>query len=207
MTQTLKAIQTSYAGCRFRSRLEARWAVFFDTLGVEWVHEPQGYTAGEHNYLPDFWLPNTLGGCHAEVRPPGIADPEEQERLSAIVAAGLPGGLLLLSDIYRPDMEFKATRLVRWHGRESSFYSARHFGSGPFLYGHDVIFEDFSIALMSDSGIQGKVGRGDSIWNWPDGGYGRALEPYEVNVNRRSTVQIALRAARSARFEHGQTPR
>lgn len=32
---TIQAIQTRYAGHHFRSRLEARWAVFFDYLGVE----------------------------------------------------------------------------------------------------------------------------------------------------------------------------
>ena len=39
----MKPIETEYAGCRFRSRLEARWAVFFDALGVRWEHEPQGF--------------------------------------------------------------------------------------------------------------------------------------------------------------------
>ena len=32
-SRTAKAIETRYAGHRFRSRLEARWAVFFDALG------------------------------------------------------------------------------------------------------------------------------------------------------------------------------
>jgi hypothetical protein len=56
---TIKAIDTTYAGCRFRSRLEARWAVFFDTLGVRWQYEPQGYLVGRKRrpYLPDFYLP------------------------------------------------------------------------------------------------------------------------------------------------------
>ncbi len=30
----IKAIETRYKGYRFRSRLEARWAVFFDALSV-----------------------------------------------------------------------------------------------------------------------------------------------------------------------------
>lgn len=54
----IKAIETEYAGCRFRSRLEARWAVFFDSLGVRWLYEPQGYDVGNAWYLPDFWLPD-----------------------------------------------------------------------------------------------------------------------------------------------------
>ena len=32
----MKAIETEYNGYRFRSRLEARWAVFFDALGIEY---------------------------------------------------------------------------------------------------------------------------------------------------------------------------
>ena len=39
-------IETSYRGHRFRSRLEAKWAVAFDHLGVQWKYEPQGYHVG-----------------------------------------------------------------------------------------------------------------------------------------------------------------
>ncbi len=54
----IKAIETHYQGCRFRSRLEARWAVFFDALGIPWEYEKEGYDLGEAGwYLPDFWLP------------------------------------------------------------------------------------------------------------------------------------------------------
>lgn len=38
-----KAIQTVYKGYKFRSRLEARWAVFFDALGITWQYEKEGY--------------------------------------------------------------------------------------------------------------------------------------------------------------------
>lgn len=54
----MKPIETSYAGCRFRSRLEARWAVFFDQLGIKWEYEPQGYEFDGERYLPDFHLPH-----------------------------------------------------------------------------------------------------------------------------------------------------
>lgn len=57
----IKAIQTRYAGCHFRSRLEARWAVFFDALGIEWQYEPQGFEVSSGRYLPDFYLPNVTG--------------------------------------------------------------------------------------------------------------------------------------------------
>ena len=63
------AIQTRYKGCYFRSRLEARWAVFFDHLGFAWEHEPQGYVLDGIPYLPDFKLTLPGGGLvFAEVK-------------------------------------------------------------------------------------------------------------------------------------------
>lgn len=39
--------------------MEARWAVFFDTLGVKWEYEKEGFDLGKSGwYLPDFWLPD-----------------------------------------------------------------------------------------------------------------------------------------------------
>jgi hypothetical protein len=78
VTASHAAIQTRYAGCHFRSHLEARWAVFFDTLHIKWQYEPEGFEVNwrlgdapsppkEINsiwvhdsfaYLPDFWLPD-----------------------------------------------------------------------------------------------------------------------------------------------------
>jgi hypothetical protein len=53
----IKPIETLYKGYRFRSRLEARWAVFFDALGIKWEYEKEGYELDGARYLPDFWLP------------------------------------------------------------------------------------------------------------------------------------------------------
>jgi hypothetical protein len=51
----IKPIETRYKGYRFRSRLEARWAVFFDSMGIEWDYEVEGYDLGKRGwYLPDF---------------------------------------------------------------------------------------------------------------------------------------------------------
>lgn len=53
--KNIKAIETYYNGYKFRSRLEARWAVFFDALGVKYEYEPQGFDLGNGSrYLPDF---------------------------------------------------------------------------------------------------------------------------------------------------------
>jgi hypothetical protein len=54
-----KAIETRYKGYRFRSRLEARWAVFLDALGIRYEYEKEGFDLEDVGYyLPDFWLPD-----------------------------------------------------------------------------------------------------------------------------------------------------
>ena len=65
----IKAIETRYKGYRFRSRLEARWAVFFDALGLEWQYEAQGFEADGKGYLPDFEITDPSGNTiYAEVK-------------------------------------------------------------------------------------------------------------------------------------------
>lgn len=58
--QKIKSIDTYYNGNYFRSRLEARWAYFFDLCGVKYLYEPEGFKNNNGEmYLPDFYLPNT----------------------------------------------------------------------------------------------------------------------------------------------------
>jgi len=54
----MKAIETLYNKVLYRSRLEARWAVYFDALNIKHEYEPEGYTYGGMRYLPDFYLSN-----------------------------------------------------------------------------------------------------------------------------------------------------
>ena len=50
----MKPIQTIFGGYRFRSRLEARWAVFLTALGFSWDYEFEGFHLDDgQKYLPD----------------------------------------------------------------------------------------------------------------------------------------------------------
>jgi hypothetical protein len=73
----LKALETRYHGYRFRSRLEARWAVFFDQAAVRYQYEPEGYLVEGKGYLPDFYLPQQ--DCFAEIKPK-LPDAEELDK-------------------------------------------------------------------------------------------------------------------------------
>ena len=77
----MQAIDTFYKSYRFRSRLEARWAVYFDQVGVEWEYEPAGFNLGERCYLPDFYLPEF--DTYIEVKP---TTKDKQQVFSDMVA-------------------------------------------------------------------------------------------------------------------------
>lgn len=60
-----KAIPTQYRGTNFRSRLEARWASFFDQCGFQWEYEPFDLDG----WIPDFHISGKTGSLLVEVKP------------------------------------------------------------------------------------------------------------------------------------------
>jgi len=70
----LKPIETKYKGYKFRSRLEARWAVFFEGMGLDWTYEPEGFQLPSGTwYLPDFFVKGHITGedYYYEIKPRG----------------------------------------------------------------------------------------------------------------------------------------
>ena len=191
----LKAIETRYKGYRFRSRLEARWAVFFDALGIAWEYEKEGYDFGKvGRYLPDFWLPSL--DCWIEIK--GQLPTESERALCTELAEG-SGRLVHLfwgqvgpdsfwgTDDYQEETmrpvggeSFAPTAWVPTLTRgQSSSWSAwwrctlcgRVFIDNPLLISHGI---------ATNCGCEGEG----------------ILRPPEE----------AYATARSARFEHGETP-
>lgn len=64
--KTIKSKTTYYNGYKFRSRTEARWAVYFDARGFKYDYETIDFETPYGRYLPDFWLPEFR--CFAEVK-------------------------------------------------------------------------------------------------------------------------------------------
>lgn len=94
----LKAKDTKYSGYFFRSRTEARYAVFFDVLGIQWEYEVERYDLGDAgSYLPDFWLPEhkiwvEIKGETAEERAAWkVIQLARQSNHIALLVTGTPG--------------------------------------------------------------------------------------------------------------------
>lgn len=81
-TAPTSGIPTAYNGINFRSRLEARWAAFFDLLNWRWVYEPLDGDA----YIPDFLL---LGNWPIMVEVKPAASLDELRTHTAKVERGL----------------------------------------------------------------------------------------------------------------------
>lgn len=135
MQYTIAAKPTRYAGVQFRSRLEARWAAFFDLMGWEWHYEPLDLDG----WVPDFVLPcygTTMNGKQmsllVEVKP---LLPVRLRRLggaTALVPEGLDGKDLLKLEWPAPVQNLDAGILLLGAGLPSEsgvvglLYSGSH---------------------------------------------------------------------------------
>ena len=99
-TLSFNAIETKYHGYRFRSRLEARWATFFDALSLEYRYEPEGYALENVPYLPDFYLPQQ--NCFLEIKG---QQPNQEEKEKARLLALYTGKdvYILFGDLWIPE--------------------------------------------------------------------------------------------------------
>lgn len=217
MNEPIKPIETHYAGCRFRSRLEARWAVFFDNLGIRWEYEPQGYVVKGKPYLPDFVLPDLK--TSVEVK----GDPERLDL--DLLADALDGTrevlfTLILGPI--PDMDVMK---VPTHALLAPAFDVR---GDPHSF---ELIRSYGLALeqIQDLEVRAAVDamasayrlhavtltRAVFIASGPNVAFLSIWLPFasKAEVLNPSTVwpivpipkiQAAYRAARSARFEHGE---
>lgn len=80
------AIPTTYKGINFRSRLEARWAAFFDLLGWRWEYEPEDL----NGWIPDFVLFDQCGQREVlvEVKPIRELGEESRAAMAKYAASG-----------------------------------------------------------------------------------------------------------------------
>jgi len=183
----MRTIETTYRGCRFRSRTEARWAVFFDGLNLRWEYEEEGYilsTAG--CYLPDFRLtPPTNETIYCEVNSDGADDFDDQEvgKLREFASASRCKVVLLTGG---PDC--RAYNQILPNSRPNSFTAAFFRDYEPYIVTVDAYW--FQVLKLDSS-------------------TGRLHFDFDERTMRNSFGRgyvDALYAARGARFEHGESP-
>lgn len=187
----IKPIQTSYKGYLFRSRLEARWAVFFDTLGIKWEYEKEGYDLGEEGwYLPDFWLPEEKIWVEIKGQSPTEKEKKKAEALfyhtsnPVILLSGALGDHLL--ECFIQEMADNGGGYKQEQGK---FYFYGH-GQAPGLW----------VGICR--GRQEPVEYLDGDCNYDVRFFDSSHDFNHPSDEDAHTYSAAIAAARSARFEH-----
>lgn len=209
----IKPIETVYNGYRFRSRLEARWAVFFNAMGIKYEYEPEGYelSTGE-KYLPDFHLPEM--GYYAEVKGMNNHLASDVSKMCEFVAEK-KNSIIILSQVpyseescglyFFPMLHFLSkhcTSIVADHG---FFYydDGRSFIQDNYYIGRELRWSPW--AAKVDNNILC-----EELQAIPGEKVDLVDEDDDFSITIRDThqglakVQSAIRAARQARFEHGE---
>jgi hypothetical protein len=192
----MKIKDTFYKGYRFRSRLEARWAVCFDALGIRWDYEPEGFVLDDGTcYLPDFLLHGLVGRYEGDLfvevkgslndydcrKIKGFVCPDENGKptVPLLVLSGIPEGETY-SDIIN-DITVRAYQpLVSESGGE------------VYPFNFETVDGDHQGAHLGVD-MEGRPHL-----------FGDTLQQLEGMDGER--VVKAYAKARQARFEYGQTP-
>jgi hypothetical protein len=119
---TRVAKHTWYNNCWYRSKLEARWAIFFDELQLTTLYEPRTFGFRGRQYTPDFWIADWK--CYVEIKPINSRswDIQPLRRL-----ARLRSKCAVLLIMGQPSLEDYEVRFFRWNDTRD--------GSGRWVFG------------------------------------------------------------------------
>lgn len=204
-----KPIETIYNGYRFRARNEARWAVFFDTVGLPYEYEKEGFVLDDGaKYLPDFWLPSLR--MWVEIK--SAIDIVETMSLDAdpfsipVIQKLRSCEMFQLMRRFRNSQEWPVACIIGQPGKHRIWF-----------FGWDM--SDSSAGEFEDDNARwcianGKVTLDVHIKNWgreiySDSLYGPILEHFTYARDYKSIyypIKTALKKARQARFEYGEKP-
>lgn len=201
----IKTIETEYNGYKFRSRLEARWAVFLDEIGIKYLYEPEGFEInfGEEKikYLPDFYFPDC--GFYGEVKGNPFTD-EEKEKLSYMTDFNgvLANGLIFFGNIpSENEMEQNSNELlfpfIWWHGQglAASFAKINLLGKRFKAY-KEYIFEYFEAPdLYFKTADQLSL---DYVWKKVQENEWQKIRSCSIERE----IKQKMKKARQARFEY-----
>lgn len=193
---TITPIETRAYGCRFRSRLEAKWAVFFTELGLQWEHEPEGFNLGTEMYLPDFRVKSGQLTYWYEIKPRGSSLCKKFARFADLVTQG--------GSSWNTEARLVAgDPFDVFIGHDLCPRCGEYVDAEPF--DDEVGFLCYHCDLVTESGGGNPTEVGFAgVEFWPHKGW--IMISSEDHRLMHSRLERACIAARSARFEHGEAP-
>lgn len=194
----LTAKWTPYDGHRFRSRQEAKWAVFFKHMGIEYEYEDSDTSCGEKRTLVDFYLPDFE--MWIEVKHDKFSDDDRSKHVNKYLLIPRVHGQMCVIAYGDPMCAMLNTK---WNSSILLFRARTRKGcpTQPGIYGSRVWFssddEDISVMTDIDYDDYKLLTSRDGKWNAP--------KMSIHNVYGRDVEKVAL-YARDYKFEHVATP-
>lgn len=224
MNNEIKPIETIYNGYKFRSRLEARWAVFFDAMGIEYEYEPEGIEVNGCKYLPDFYFPELELFGEVKGNRKGWADDilkmsdiyeEAHGTIPTVIFGNIPTPEPIEGIYWFPVMHYDTledlTLIRRVPLLESGCFHRNLFPSrtGERQTIYHCINSDYEHAIEPKANIE--IDYSFIMYEWNEEGTKKVpatIDVYRFNEDEETTnLFLAYCMARQARFEHGETPR
>jgi hypothetical protein len=157
MAYDIQPLPSEYAGQRFRSRLEARFAYYFDLLEIQWEYEPEGFALPSRNYCPDFLCNNHF---YVEVRPDGTSFCETSVTLAELCLAtrkevyfmkGLPQTNRVVSGRYYDDMLYAHAEGFRFDLEPDGSRKVDIFGETTYIHNERAFWHIPHVQRMCES--------------------------------------------------------
>jgi hypothetical protein len=185
----MHAIETIYDGHRFRSRIEAKWAVFFKSLALPYHYEPEGFNFDGSCYLPDFWIPSWKSYVEIKWEKPSLEELGKAELLNAQLGKNL---LLVYGE--------------PWPKK----YNVIPFGSHQVLMHADGTMLQFMQCRRCTNIFLVSIDDSDTHWAGSTIGHPTAASDCRGCSDRypliHNEIERAFSNAMTARFEHGECP-
>lgn len=222
----MKAIETYAFGHRFRSRLEARWATFFEALGIEYEYEHEGFRFEDGTqYLPDFYLPEQKAWF--EVKGGEISD-KDAHKVTQLAFESAPDRqeVYVFGDIPRVEFSVALAEEGKYPYQFITKPLGQHYMAWPNGNEEEMaIFDcmwhicpwchkkrpaslDMGLPCQCHGTVYAQIpeatDNGDrDAWFW----WGSQVTQLMRQTTNHPYLMKAYLAATQARFEHGETPR
>lgn len=204
---SIKPIETMFNDYRFRSRLEARWAIVLESIRQEWEYEKEGFDINGTWYLPDFFIHYNSAtprgwGFWLEIKPVPLTD-SQIETLATLVRITGHTTYAACGNSWTGEHIIYVFK----HSRVSIPDDIPWISDGQILEEdhHDIpefikLFQEWNYRLPypKDRHLVVKSNSGERQFSF--------FNDYRFSTGNVSLMD-AFQAARSARFEYGESPR
>ena len=184
----IHSIPTVYRGIEFRSRLEAKWAAFFDE--IRWHHTYEPFDGA--GYLPDFLIHGGAEPLLVEIKPAVTYTDycAPLDKIEAGLSRSWEHGVLVLGADPLP------TELENWYDHAAAGMLGQYVGTifamtlGGIRIDNADVYRHLTTALQ-DQVVHGEIPNPDPHWDYATGCWIRCRKCRKIGVYQQERMRTA----------------